>query len=57
MKRDSKVRGTEAGASFACLGNSQDVSVADAAGEMGRGEGVGDRVVARSQIILEMRGH
>lgn len=57
MKRDSKARGTEAGASFACLGNSQDVSVADVAGEMGRGEGVGDRVVARSQIILEMRGH
>ena len=54
MKRDSKARGTEAGASFACLGNSKDVSVADVAGEMGRGEGVGDRVVARSQIILKM---
>ena len=57
MKRDSKARGTEAEASFACLGNSKDVSVADVAGEMGRGEGVGDRVVARSQIILKMGGH
>ena len=57
MKMDSKARGTEARVSFACLGNSKDVSVADVAGEVGRGEGAGDRAAARRQIILKMGGH
>ena len=57
MKMDSKARGTEARVSFACLGNSKDVSIADVAGEVGRGEGAGDRAAARRQIILKMGGH
>lgn len=40
MKRDTKARGTEAGASFACSGNNKDVSVADVAGEMGEEKGL-----------------
>lgn len=35
-KRSSKCKGTDAGASFACLGNSKDVSVGDVGGVRGK---------------------
>lgn len=52
MRRGSKCKGPEAGACFACLGNSKAVSVADVDEVMRRVAGVEDRIVARGQITL-----